>query len=590
MKRDTDVYGLTVRFSLVTIVFVIFFWCTYALAVAGFFTHAVIRTLFIFGSIGATAAMARWFAKETVTARILFVLVIGYVAFLLSGTAPSVFSGRDQGSIAEAAIELANTGHLSFSVPASESFFPLYGTGKALNFPGFFYDRNGSLHSQFPVSYISLVAAFYTVFGLSALVAVNGVLLALSFLTIFILVRWLTDETYAAGSALLAVASFLPGWFARFTLTENLGLFLFLSLSLSVTLFLKSPRRSDLVSSIAIGILFAVTRVEGLAILAIASGLLFLSETGKTFAFSRSGSVRRSIFVGTMLVLACDFFINITRYTSIAKAVFRTDSTISDMPPLASGLAGRFADTVSFWNLLLPYGLFFPIALGLVGVVVLIVRKRLLATVPALLALPTFLYLVDPNISADHPWMLRRLSFSVWPALLVSFSAAVYAITSDKGITAKKIALSAMGIVALTGIVPTVSTFRFFENPDLLGETRRLADSVGPDDLILVDRSATGDPYAIPAGPLRFLYGRNAVYFFNPDDFAKIPKDRYDHVYLLAPIDGFDAWSDLPASFTLMSVFSFRTERLGPLPLVDHRFPDRTVVTTDSLLFSLDPL
>ncbi|NTV55232.1 MAG: hypothetical protein HGA16_01895, partial [Candidatus Moranbacteria bacterium] len=117
-----------------------------------------------------------------------------------------------------------------------------------------------------------------------------------------------------------------------------------------------------------------------------------------------------------------------------------------------------------------------------------------------------------------------------------------------------------------------------------------LADAVGPRDLILVDREATGDPYAIPAGPLRFLFGKNAAYFFNPDDFAKIPKDRYDHIYLLAPVDGFERWSSLPASFSLISVYSFETERLGPLPLDDPTFPDTTSATTDSLLFSLDPL
>ena len=135
-----------------------------------------------------------------------------------------------------------------------------------------------------------------------------------------------------------------------------------------------------------------------------------------------------------------------------------------------------------------------------------------------------------------------------------------------------------------------ISVFSFSENGKLQDETRALSESVGPHDLILIDRDATGDPYAIPAGPLRFLFGKNAVYCFNPDDFAKIPKDRYDHIYLLAPVDHLDRWESVAASLSLVSVVSFETERLGPLPANIPRFPDRTAITTDSFLFSLDPL
>jgi hypothetical protein len=590
MRQGTDFHEATVRYSLVALGFVVFLWSAYAFAAAGVFSNTTTMSLALVASVAIAIFLFRWLALESLVARIIFLLAIACAAILLTGAAPSIFSGRDQGSIAEAAIELSENGRFAFSSSSTDTFYALYGRGKALNFPGFFYAADGSLHSQFPGSYIAWVGLFHSLFGPSGLIMGNGILLILSLLTIFVLVRNLADEVAASGAFLVAATSFIPAWFAKFTLTENLGLFLFLLLALAIVLFLRSPRRMLFLTALLSAVLLAVTRIEGLLILVIAVGLLFASKPAKSFAFSRSVLTRSATLFGIISVLILDFLGNVTRYASIAKALLRTASDPSSASAPWSDVSDLITGAIELWKLFLPYGLLLTILLGLGGIAVLLVKKDRIGIIPALLAFPTFLYLVDPNISSDHPWMLRRLMFSVWPALLVTFSVASASLFSTKDALGRKIVIAIMALVAVAGAVPTISVLGFSENRKLLEETRRLADAVGPRDLILVDREATGDPYAIPAGPLRFLFGKNAAYFFNPDDFAKIQKDRYDHIYLLAPVDGFEKWSSLKASFSLISVYSFETERLGPLPLDDPTFPDKTSTTTDSLLFSLDPL
>ena len=72
-------------------------------------------------------------------------------------TTPTIFGGRDEGSFANAAILLAQNHSLSDSSTVVQEFFEVYGPGKALNFPGFFYSTSGALKSQFLPGYTSWI-------------------------------------------------------------------------------------------------------------------------------------------------------------------------------------------------------------------------------------------------------------------------------------------------------------------------------------------------------------------------------------------------------------------------------------------------
>ncbi|NTW15212.1 MAG: hypothetical protein HGA38_02455 [Candidatus Moranbacteria bacterium] len=566
---------------------IIFSWSAYALATAGLFARPVVLAVFGVFSIISSVLLIRFLLAASGTARLATAAIIVFIAGLLIGTAPTIFSGRDQGSIADAAAELSTTGSSTFSDSAVDTFFEIYGPGRALNFPGFFYGEDGFLRSQFPESYISWLAAFHSVFGIEGFVIGNGFLFFLTLLSIFMLVRELSDDRSAVLAVILSGGSFLLPWFVKSTLSENLGAFLFIFLSFSLVGFLRRPGTTGFVAVVLTATLLALTRIEGFAILAIAFGLLYLPVPSRRFLDSHGPLFRIAPFVFSASAALSDFLPNISRYALIGKA-FLHDVSAGENLPVSTVLADKTGTALELWRLLHSYGLF-PIAiLGFAGIAVLILRRNRTALVPALLAAPTFLYLLDPNITGDHPWMLRRLAFSVWPALIVSATVALREIIPDRP-TTRFLPSAAVACLLFFSLPPTLRTFAFSENRDLLAETARLAESVGSEDLVLVDREATGDPFAIPSGPLRFLFGKKAAYCFNPDDIAKIPSGRYRHLYLLVTEDSLGRWSEVIRNAAPVATFRFHTERLGPSPLSDPAFPEISERTVESTLIRIDP-
>ncbi|HWQ60546.1 MAG TPA: hypothetical protein VN420_05395 [Candidatus Fimivivens sp.] len=590
MKHGTDSPDTSERFLTFASGFILFAWSAYALAAAGIFSHGSVAVMAVLAIAGIAVTLFRFLSSESRVGKTIFALVILYAVFLLSGTTPTIFSGRDHGSIAEAAIELSRNGTLSFSTPSSDTFFAIYGPGKALNFPGFYYSADGKLLSQFPVSYSAWLAAFHSLFGLHGIVAGNGILLTLSLLTLFVLVRELSDEQAAIGATIIATASFLPSWFAKFTLTENLALFLYLFLALSIINFLRKPSRFTFLAAVFSATLLSVTRIEGPVFLAITFGILFVSNSGRHFFTASSPLLRTAPIICSIALVFLDIIINTSRYISVAKALFQGSTT--PLPNDVLDFTGSLSVPVELWNLFLPYGILVLFLFGIIGIVILLIRKDWVRLLPVLLALPTFLYLVNPNISADHPWMLRRFLFSVWPALLITAVTGSSALLRSRAnaIAANRTILMVSIVIALTCLPPTWSAFRFSENSRLVNATDLLAEYVGNGDLVLIDRNATGDPYAIPAGPLRFLNGRNAAYFFNQDDFARIPKGDYDHIYLLVQTKDIGRYSALNLSDPPIAGFRFERDRIGPLPLGDPRFPDKESKSTDAVLITLDTL
>lgn len=160
-----------------------------------------------------------------------FFIVIIFISILVSFAAcyfatPTVFGGRDQGAIATAAIDLAKYKSFTFSTPASQDLFQKYGSGKALNYPGFDYTKDGKLSSRFPKAYIAYLAAFYAVLGLKGIQYANFLPLALFFILFWLTLQRFFPEKISFLGFLLAVTFFPFLWFAKYTLTEIFMLFL----------------------------------------------------------------------------------------------------------------------------------------------------------------------------------------------------------------------------------------------------------------------------------------------------------------------------------------------------------------------------
>jgi hypothetical protein len=587
--ETSDEHGT--RFSFALLGFLYFGWFAYLLAMSEFF----FRPLLIVGAalfgIGIIRAMYRWLRPSdwstmlVLTASIILAACIGYF------TEPTILSGRDQGSFSTAALELVQNGKLPFSSKASDAFFSIYGPGKALNFPGFFYLETGELYTQFPLGYTAWLGAFIALFGTAGMVIGNGVLLVLSLMIIFSFLRLSASKTFSLFGFALAAVSFLPTWFAKFTLSENLALFLFLFLSFNLTLFLRRPAMIPFLGTLLSGTLLAITRVEGFAILPVALALLYLSKNGKSF-ISENRRLRWVLPLSLIpIVLIMNISSSIPFFRTIAKALLQNFGNFGN-----ETIAGNGSESFStLWSVFFAYGLAPLFILGFFGALVLIRKKRWISLIPFILAVPTLFYFIDPSITFDHPWMLRRYLPTLWPALLLT---AVLGIASvfprghmselrfPRARRQQAIIIVTFGILFLSELPTFIRYVAVAENTGIIRQAEDLTSTVGGNDLLLIDRDATGSPYAIPTEPLRAHDGKNAVYFFNAADLKRLPRTSFDHIYLLAPTEKTDIWKvafEEPLLPIRSSVFS--TMRVETLPFTDIRLPDTIRTETESTLF-----
>lgn len=579
------------------LVFVILGWFSLILALSDFFFFPLV----VFGLVVVivSAAFTGWkmLALSPLDYKIAFLIALIFALLIGYFSEASVFSGRDQGSISEAAFRLARNNQLAFTTLSSESFFKIYGEGTALNFPGFAYAKDGSLITQFPLGYISWLASFITLFGLYGQAVGNTLLLFLFLFTLYNLFRTFVHPYYAFSGLALALFSFLPIWFAKFTLSENLSLFLFVFLVWNLILFLRDGQYLSYANVLLAAGLFAFTRIEGFAFLAIALIILFWNKYArhiwKTYPWR---SIVFPIIIFIIFFLR-DFFINLPYYKMIAKALLKFFYQLG-MGSITGDLANA-GSSLSLGAIFFLYGLLVLFALGFFGLLIFIKEKRYSLLLPAILALPTFIYFFDPNISLDHPWMLRRYLFSLFPALL--FSAVVglaLLFAKEKNLPIAKpqgkrlffVSVIFLGLIILQ--YPAWSAGIFFsENRTLLKQVENFAREFSDKDLILVDGSATGDGFSMLTGPAQFLFNKNAVYFFNPYDFANLDLAPFENVYLLvSESDQARYVSVFGDRLVFRKTVTFSLEQLENLSLENAsplRLPEKTTKETRNFLFEI---
>jgi hypothetical protein len=178
-------------FSLGGLFWVGFGWLALLLSLAGFFCASFLTGYLILGILAGLYLIL--FNKSNLhpSKHFLFIFVLAFLMIALWAyfSTPTIFSGRDQGTLSGAAVELVNNHQFSFSFPAVKEFFSLYGPGKALNFPGFNYTETGGLIPHFPLGFIAWLGAFYALFGLKGFVLANGVTFLIFVLSFYLLAK-----------------------------------------------------------------------------------------------------------------------------------------------------------------------------------------------------------------------------------------------------------------------------------------------------------------------------------------------------------------------------------------------------------------
>lgn len=566
-QRDTQLIlaGSTAVFSYAAIALLA--------ALCGVFVAPVVigAWLGVVGLLTATRVIVWRIPSRTMLATGIGALALAATVAIIS--VPTIFDGRDQGSLADAAIRLADTHTLSDVTPQSNAFFRIYGRGQALNFPGYFYAYDGALQTQFPLPYIAFLAGFYGVFGMTGFVAGNAVLLVMTIIALVYVSQYFMARRWSMVFFVAVACSFPPAWFAKYTLSENLaGTLVWSAFALLLTLW-RSPHPAAWYALWTVVGILAVTRVEGTWF-----ALFFTvgcAAAPRVRAFVRDDIWRR-LYVPAALTVAVGVSVlvhSVPFLTVMAKALLNESSSLpTDAWTKITALAGVYT----------LYGMIIPLCASIVACGAVIWRNRvhgesLFPLLPMALVGPLVLYYIFPHITADHPWMLRRYSFALANAMLLTSMIFVARIPVRTlwGRVARV-------TIAACIIVAQLPAFLYFlpyaENRGLTTQIHDIARTFTPHDLVLVDRNATGSGWHMMTVPLRVNDNIPAVYFFNLDDLSRLTTADFSAVYVIAPDDETTIVNN--AVMRPVAAYRITTSRLAPTSATTRpwTFPEKRLV------------
>lgn len=580
-------------FEAISTGWIVWLWIGLILTISGFFIAPLLWIGFILIASGVAYHTYRQQLYKNISWKydgIYFIALIIAVG-IASLTTPTVFSGRDQGSYSIAALHLVQSHQLAFSTPAITTFFDIYGPGKALNFPGFDYTTNGNLITQFPLGYISWLATCISLFGFSGIVIANTFLLFLTIITLYSLLRLFISRWYASWGTAIASVSLPVVWLSKITLSENLALALFVLLSFHLALLFKKANPFYYFSSLSIACFFVFTRIEGFIFLPITLVFLGFSPVARRMWIEKRflSIILPAVFF--LVILIADFLANMPFFKAIAKALLRQGNEASAPVSFIGSSAQSFVSLAhTFWIYnLIPLFIF-----GIISILLFFKRRHSLMLIPFLLAFPTFFYIIQPNISNDHPWMLRRFLFSIWPTLFIS---AIIGITLIQEFLMRKYPYhplfkkryyaTILFLMLLLVQVPTAIQFATFsENKTLLEQTHSLSQKFSDNDLILIDRLASGDGWSMIPEAMQIFDHKNAVYFFNPEDIQKIDMSQYSNVYLIVSNQEASRYTESQyAQYTPIDTYTLSTESLEASQ--KNTLPEKITRETQGTIFKI---
>ncbi len=547
---------------------VVFALLAIILALLGIFWKPLVAALFFatFFVFITFVFLKGW--HRTISLELLAIVTISFsVAYLWTQfTEPTLFSGRDQGSISEAVIRLVQNHTIPFSTTESQEFFKIYGPGKALNFPGFFYSSDGTLVTQFPIGYISWLGACYSLLGLFGLIAANSFLFAFSLIFSYAVIRNFIHPFWAWFFFFICGTSFIFVWFSRLTLSENMALPLIWISALALLIFSKDASRGSYITWGSSAILLALTRIEGLMMIPIGFAIILTHRPSRQYI--RKNFKKTIIFPSLVAIIL--FSLNILRdwafYREMAKVIKSIISPVAIQTGSITNAIG--IESIHSWKILWTYGLISYVLIGIAVIALVFIRGRFRILIPFFIALPTFIYLADAHISMDHPWMLRRYFFAALPiTMLYTIIGLAKFFNAGALVIQRRLFQAATIFFIISFILGNIMVLElyatFAENRYLLEQTKELSSTFSENDLILIDRLATGDGWSMISGPLSFLYGKHTAYIFNVDDLKKIDHSKFAKTYLIIPKQSEDYYlQKLGNKINPVRNYHFNTQRL----------------------------
>jgi hypothetical protein len=520
--------------------FLAFGWLVLLLAATGLFYFATVVL-----SILASAVLSWRILPEisqnmdAKTGKIFWLVILISLAISLAAchfATPTVFGGRDQGSIGTAAIYLTQNHNLKIDLPIAHDLFQKYGAGKALNFPGFDFAKDGRLFSRFPLGFTAYLASAYDLFGLKGIQYANFIFLFFFLVIFWLILKEFFDEKVSLLGFLLAATFFPFLWFAKYALTETYMLFLVWT---GIYFFIRAARAGGSTSTmevepprlyiaLAFFALSALVRIEGIGFFFLAAIYILLLQRKKILELPKN--FKKNLLIATLFLLGLYIYLNFPDLVDSGKNLVKAFLPNSAKESAPSANLYEYLARI-FFN----YNLIAYVVIGLAGIALLVARYKKnwlkIEFLPLFITFPAFLYLLSPMITLDEPWFLRRFVFAVFPALIF------YSIYTLQKFFYHKIFLYFVLVILIAA--NSVVSWRFLrtsENNSLLPQIEKISQKFGADDLVLVDRMATGSGFSLASEPLRTIYGKQAVYFMSADDLKYINQDRYKNIYLLVPM------------------------------------------------------
>jgi hypothetical protein len=479
---------------------------------------------------------------------------------------PYILGARDQGVYVNIGVNIAKTGSIIIQDPIlKEMDYPTRSMFyKDFQFPGFFpsNENSGEIIPQFFYLYPVWIAIFYSIFGLELSLYITPIFGILATLGVFLLARTLFNDKIALIASLLLTLNFAQIWYAREPSTEILTQLLIFSGLATFILFDRNlSKYYGALSAFCFGEAF-LTRIT--TVLLIPPIVLF-------FAYLRvKGELRKKhlYFIVPFSILSAHaiftaFFIS-TWYTPyILNGILPFTLPPTDELLLASSLLfaafifllDKFRNEISIRNVaknqkFMPYlqflaAFFIVIAFlylyfmrptegvpdtynliklswylnGLVGIILATIGLLLLLYKKPCREIYLFLgialiysayFLINAQISLDHPFWIRRFLPVVIPSLLLCAAYSIYALTNLQ-IKKQPVGSILSSIILLILVVSSINSdsliINHVEFKGVIGELEYLSNSTKDNSILLFGTDWTSFKLSTP---MNYIFGKKS--------------------------------------------------------------------------------
>jgi hypothetical protein len=360
-----------------------------------------------------------------------------------------------------------------------------------------------------------------------------------------------------------------------------LAFFLFFNLLLYLALFRVTGNKSYILPVFLGAILLPLTRPEGWWLLLATCAMLAFWHYKKIAAIDFSQLKKELLVLGGGLLLS---FYAVYEQLPIYKRLIRDwlewPTTAGSYQQLGSGspslsavkniITALFPSWQRFWYFIKVEWIYGVLIFGIFAFVLVVVyfwtrktnlfspRERIIIGIATGLSFPFFTAFVSPQISPDHPWMLRRFFFVVLP--LGVLAALILGLKYIKKLP-QNYKISLVPIFMAILLLPSLPAAGNFLAADIDDGRKEIFIQLGEyfevDDYVFFQRESSGDGWHMWAEPLSSIYSINAAYVYSPNnisDSKQVLNSRFSEGkrnFVVLPEQSFDFEHELQKNFDL---------------------------------------